>query len=170
MRFGVVLRLNGKNTLSLERKPPELSAKWLLGPGLAKVTIDGFHTSDREVKSFEVLPEARSRRETFSYGEEAGTMGFFVFPERNPRVAEQGPAPAVTFRGNLHAITRGTFPEKTPRSASALVAQLRHDGRGTTRGLVVDGKAIDAPVIRREVEFEDRFVAAATIVYYPKAP
>jgi hypothetical protein len=169
-RYGVVLLVNGVNTLFRERKPTERCSKWLLGPGRARLTVRGYQTHTGKAEAFEVLSQVESRDRAFSYSTEAGTVQLAVFPERKaspPDAPVAAVPPGVELDEDVAAINRGIFPETPPASLPALEAQLRFPGgRQVTRGIIREGGLIDAAVRPSDVEFTNEPIVSARIVYY----
>ena len=89
-----------------------------------------------------VLSRAESEPNAVHYGPEAGTITLVVFRERKDRVV----APPLDDEGeDLAAISRGTMPAESPETLAGLKFRLRQDqGRGGSRGLIVEGPQIGA--------------------------
>jgi hypothetical protein len=66
--YGVVLTVNGENTLYKQRLSPELCSKWIFGPGAAPYTIEGFKTDVASGEAFRVLSRAESKKNEVYYG------------------------------------------------------------------------------------------------------
>jgi hypothetical protein len=162
-RYGVVLLVNGLNTLRKERLTPAECSKWVLGPGAPAVEVRGFQTDAATAEAFRVLSSEESRRNEMSYGPEVGSVTLVVFRER-----KGPPPPALDDEGeDLAAIARATMPRTPPANLAALKYRL-HAGAdaGGSRGLIVEGRQTDSKI--RTVEFipDPTPVMSATITYY----
>ena len=88
-RYGVVLSVNGENTLYKGRNSPLLSWKWLLSSETPVVTVRGYQTDENTAEAFRVLSPAESRANVMNYGPDVGTISLVVF--REARRAKGGP-------------------------------------------------------------------------------
>jgi hypothetical protein len=109
---GVVLKINGENSIFREKLPDRECHKWILKPGGA-VVIRGFQTSLGEREDFRVQSVQESREKEMRYGEHVGQFQITVFragstnvpPAKAPsppveaKVAEQQEAVAAIARG-----------------------------------------------------------------------
>lgn len=145
--YGVVLLVNGENTLYQERGTPQVCRKWVLGPE-ASVTVKGFQTAANTVAPFSVLPQEQPIPDGVRYGDHAGTYRLVVFHGRMSTEGSDLVQRSKTGDENLLAIARtrgGARPAGVkPQSLKALQADLR--GRmegGATRGYVVKGDATE---------------------------
>jgi hypothetical protein len=160
-RLGVVLRVNGENTLYKDRLPPAQAHMWVMSPDSDPLEVEGFKTGKDSGEAFRILSPAESKRQEMNYGADVGTISLTVFHEG------KAGAPDLAEDEDIAAITRGVFPTDRARNLSALRAQLRADAaKSDTRGLIVGGDAIK--IETRKVKFEPYPVPilAATIHYY----
>jgi hypothetical protein len=163
-RFGVVLLVNGLNTLGKERLTPLECRKWVLGKDAPPVEIRGFQTDAAKAEAFRVLSSEESRKNVMNYGPEAGTVTLVVFRER------KGPPPPLVLDDegeDMAAIARGVMPSTPPPSLAALKARLHAGQPGqAARGLVVEGEGIAAPVRTVEFHADPTPVMVVTVTYY----
>jgi hypothetical protein len=161
-RLGLVLRVNGINTLGYEKDPRELwdYSVWVLEPG-KEYRIEGFYPAKEKMKRFEVVaPDAVDFAEL---GDEnkLGQIDIDVFREQpdgrappeekkiRPATLREVPEPAAnlpTLRGNI-------------RSPASRKLAIRH------KGIMVGGDVRIGPNVE-EVPFVGRWCAHRTITYY----
>lgn len=160
-RYGVVLMVNGENTLYKQRLSPELCTKWIFDPGAGPYTVEGYKTGVDRGEAFRVLSRAESKENEVHYGADVGTIGLAVFREK--RVKE--PPKLVNFdEEDMAAIHRGIFPEKDkPRTLAALRQQLRDD---LGRGLIAAGEEIGIQTVKVKFDTDPTPVMAVTVTYY----
>lgn len=131
--YGVVLKVNGVNTIFKETFADRDCHKWIIKPHQS-VTVRGFQVKLDEREDFKVLPPEESRASEVHYGEFAGTFQVSVFHSRNPNSA---PAPALPpppgpeskeEKEAVGAISRGTIRginDIQPGDLKSLQRQLR---------------------------------------------
>jgi hypothetical protein len=163
-RYGVVLLVNGLNTLHKEHTAPLHAGKWVLGPDHRETVVSGYQTGAKSAEAFRVLSSEESKTNTIRYGPAAGTVTLVVFREKKRGVA----APPLDDEGeDLIALSRGALPPERPKTLSALKFRLREGaGQGSSRGLIVEGEAIGAATRTVEFQAEATPVMSATISYY----
>jgi hypothetical protein len=83
--LGVVLQLNGVNTLFEQKLPPEQAAKWKVQPR-ERLVVDGFHSKEG-VKRVEVLVDAAAER----LGDKKGLIEIDVFEEAGGKKGDAKP-------------------------------------------------------------------------------
>jgi len=97
VRYGVVLKVNGENTLGRQRLKDADCRKWILEPGAPPVTVRGFQVDNQTAEEFRVLSRAESKAKEIDYGTDVGTINLVVFRERaannDAPAAPSGPAP-----------------------------------------------------------------------------
>jgi hypothetical protein len=81
-RYGVVLMVNGVNTVFEERRPPEQCTKWIFEPDSGPLKVDGFQLTDNEKQSFVVRSPEESAANEVHYGADVGTFSFSLFREQ----------------------------------------------------------------------------------------
>ncbi len=160
-RYGVVLMVNGENTLYRERQSPPNCQKWILSPQDPAITVHGFQGDEGKAETFRVLSRAESAKDAMDYGSDVGTISLVVFRE-----ASGGGEPLALDEEaeDLAAVSRAAFPAKPPENLSALRHQL-HQG-SINRGLIVQGQQIGVAIRRVEFRPDPTPVMSATITYY----
>jgi hypothetical protein len=163
-KYGVVLLVNGVNTLYKEQTAPEHASKWVLGPDHRETVVSGYQTGAKSAEAFRVLSSAESKTNAMHYGPAAGTITLVAFREKTREVA----APPLDDEGeDLIALSRGMLPPEQPKTLAALKFRLREGaGQGGSRGLIVAGETLGAAARTVEFQAESTPVMSATITYY----
>jgi mono/diheme cytochrome c family protein len=141
-RLGIVLKVNGQNTILRERLPEVQCRKWVLEPGAAALTVDHIHTDDKEDKGEIQAPAvAKTPSGETRYAPDVGTISLVVFREA------RGKAPASAASDNLAALARGAFPKDRAKGLAALKEQMHKDAAPESAAQGLDGpvKAGDEP-------------------------
>lgn len=164
-RLGVVLKVNGENTLYRQKQADARCAMWIFEPQLAEFGVTGFQVDGGTAQAFRVLSPQGSKAREIDYGEFVGTIAVTVFPERagSPSAAPQptpSPAPGTE---DFAILTRGVFPKETAPNLSALKHRL---AESSTRGLIVEGAAVDRSIKTTAFNADPVPVMTATIAYY----
>jgi hypothetical protein len=161
--YGVVLKVNGENTLYRQRLPELECRKWILDPGDGPTTIRGFQTTSKEVRPFVVSSREESKANEFNYGADVGTVSLVVFPEK--KGGDEAVLDLSDVAEDLPAISRGLFPKEPPKNLAALKARLRNGA--VDRGLIEEGKEkVQSGVTTVQFQPDPTLVLAATIRYY----
>jgi hypothetical protein len=164
-RYGVVLTVNGQNTLYKERVPPIACTKWILSEDYPAITVRGFQTREKTAEAFRILSAQESEANMMNYGADVGTISLVVF--RELKSLRTSPSLLDEDAEDLAAVSRSRLPEKQPLNLAALKYQLRSgSGSNATRGLIVEGNKIDAAVRILTFTPDPTPVMAATITYY----
>jgi hypothetical protein len=170
--YGVVLMVNGINTLDEEKgQPAVLCRKWILEPKDPPLVVEGFCSTKKRLPNgkfssfpFTVSSPEKSRQNEVNYGDDVGTISFTVFANRDGAPTEDTPP------NNVVALQRGVPPagEKV-ESLDQLSTALRRRGEAD-RGLIEKG-AEEVGVNLQHVQFtpEKDPVLTATIAYYKKS-
>ncbi len=125
-RLGVMLKVNGENTLFREKLAAEHCMKWILEPDGKPIKIIGYQLTDDRTERFHVLSSAESKAHEVNYGAEVGIISLVVFREQtNDIPLDLPPLEELEKADDLLALMRGVLPEKTPNNLAALQAQLR---------------------------------------------
>lgn len=173
--YGVVLMVNGINTLFEEELPPEDCHKWILDPG-ESVVVEGFQQTLEKRKKFDVEPVDQAVRR-FRYGDYVGTFQMIVFlrdvgpkPETPPEPSEdeqreQGVAQAMAIKQN------DDRPESLEGRQQAILTQGKTAKISVgDKGLIVSGAAEEGNVKKVDFRFYRDPVMSSVIYYYrPKA-
>jgi hypothetical protein len=131
--YGVVLRVNGRNTIFEQRQDPASCYKWILEPG-AKVEVFGFQRTMTKAAKFEVLSPSESKLEAVNYGDNAGTIDLVLF-KGVPKPPEPKPPEAVALNTERAAIGKGAmlrYDEPAATDLRAFKSQLKDEGRKVT--------------------------------------
>jgi hypothetical protein len=170
--YGVVVKVNGENTLRRQRLPSAGCSKWILGPGDA-VKIRGYQMAKDRMEKFEVLPPKESAEDELHYGDHVGTFSLEAFPER-----KKSEARTVQTRGreDVTAIGDGLFPPMRPQKLETLKEKLRNlqaqltsragDRGRNRRGLIKPGEVEDNVTVQVPFEAAADPVAVSVIRYY----
>lgn len=169
--YGIVVKVNGRNTLFREQEVAELCHKWLLTRTHLETTIRGYQDSDTEINEFRVASPEESRENEIRYGDDVGTIHMVVFaPEKRgvPKDLPGSEKEAV----DVAALTRGALPGKKPDSLAALKDKLAEIGEATvkSRGLLEEGAKTPGNVERLTFTPNPVPVTSLTIFYYQKQP
>jgi hypothetical protein len=163
-RYGVVLKVNGENTLYRERQPDLNCTRWILDPGDRPLTIDGFQMSGNKAEAFRVLSREASKKDEMDYGADVGTVSLTVFREKR---GKDQPALLTEVAEDEAALARAAFPRERPKDLALLKQRLREGGGGDEqRGLVVPGGQIESGTQRVKFRAAPTPVLSATVTYY----
>ena len=161
-RLGVVLKVNGENTLNRQKSPDAQCLKWVFEPTLTEFGVYGYQLDDNTSQQFRVLSQAESQAREMDYGEFVGTIAISVFREETAP-----PVPSPTLLADdgedFAILTRGAFPPKTPANLGALKAQL---SQIASRGLIAEGTRVDLKVDNVKFKSDSLPIMSATIRYY----
>ena len=192
-RLGVVVKVNGENTLGRQRLRDIDCRKWILEPAAPPITLVGFQRDQNVAEEFRVLSSVESAATEMNYGADVGMITMTVFREvggeplpeapsktqpapqtKAPAIAkapDPSPAPPADLPDDkaedLLALSRGVQPPKTPRNLAALKQQLREGTRtADTRGLIAQGNLTKSET--RVVSFtaDPTPLVSAAIIYY----
>jgi hypothetical protein len=129
--YGVVLRVNGRNTIFDQRDDPLSCYKWILKKSQS-VTIKGPQQDKKSSGRFKVTRPDQLNPNEFSYGDNPGTFDLIVFREADKAatvlVKKDDPETQT-----IAAIGRGTMVTREEPPASDLKSfksQLRREGVG----------------------------------------
>jgi hypothetical protein len=163
-RLGVVLRVNGENSLFREKGKSDLhSSKWILKPTETSLPVKGFQIDADTDEEFTGLSseESKVQENKVDYDEKLGTISMVVFQvkegiEKNTLTDEQIDA----------RLERGDYPEKLSKNAQALQNQIKIS-TPLRRGLIGSGKAGRSKVTEDpSFEAEKVPVESVHITYY----
>lgn len=166
-RLGVLLKVNGENTLYRETNRDIDCSKWILSPEHKKTLVRGYQSADgKTAEKFTVLSRSESAKRAIDYGRNVGQIQLTVFQE----ITGPKPTPALLDEDeeDLIAMLRGVQPEKTPQNLSALKRQVRTIGLEglRTRGLIVQGEKTDNAIRVVTFEPDPTPIMSVTITYY----
>lgn len=164
--YGVVLALNGENTVFRETLTAGRCTKWVLPPGTEPLHVRGFQTRDGKAEMFRVLTDSDSKLRVKGFESRAGKINLIVYRQHEGLPIEGDPPPIDRLARNETVISRGILPDQPPATLQAMAAQIRNSGPTRTRGLIVQGEEVGAPVRDLPVVFEEVPVMSASIRYY----
>lgn len=165
-RLGIVLKVNGENTLYQEKAADPQCTPWVFEPKSSEFGIYGFQTDEKTIKEFKVLSQAESKSKEIDYGEFVGTISISVFREQT---VPPKPDPQVVLSADgedFNVLKKSSFPKKPPNNPDALRQQLVQSTSNQTRGLFVDGDAKDSAIELVKFEHDKIPLMSATIKYY----
>lgn len=182
--YGVVLKVNGENSIFREKLPDAECHKWILKPGGA-INVRGFQMSLGQREDFVVRTPEESKANEIRYGEHAGTFQISAFrarsntptstPQPSPSPAPSSPTVAEPQEA-IAAIARGVVkPEGIrPADLKSLQRELRRRQKSVegARGLVDADTNNPQPHPVEKVSFEPEPtipVMTYTIRYYKPA-
>jgi hypothetical protein len=162
-RYGVLVRVNGENTLYRERTPDPKASLWILEPNATEFGIYGFQIDTDTRQDFLVLSDEESDKRTIDYGRDVGMISVVVFEEET-----QQPVIPSDDELDLAVQSQTVLPEKTADSRGQLGKSLFDQliAQDTTRGLIVDGQKTDAAINTVTFKRQSTPVMATSIRYY----
>src|SRR5262249_477734 len=137
-RYGVVLKVNGENTLDKQRLPDVRCRKWIMTDPGETVTIRGYQLGIDRVETFRVLSAPESKAREVNYGADVGTITMTVFVEGKesaPDLAEDA--------AEKSAVDKAELPAEPSKSFDSLKAKLLEDAN---RGLIAEGAQVEGKV------------------------
>jgi hypothetical protein len=155
-RYGVVLKVNGENTLDKQRLPDVRCRKWIMTDAGETVTIRGYQLGTDRVETFRVLSAPESKAREVNYGADVGTITMTVFSE--------GKAPTPDLADDAAEKSAVAAAELPPaKSFDSLKAKLLEDAN---RGLIAEGAQVEGKV--EVVKFTPAAtpVMTLTVIYY----
>ncbi|HEX3147931.1 MAG TPA: hypothetical protein VHR66_07590 [Gemmataceae bacterium] len=159
-RYGVVLKVNGENTLDKQRLPDVRCRKWIMTDPGESVTIRGYQLGTDRIETFRVLSTPESKAREVNYGADVGTLTLTVFPDGKT------PAPDLADdAAEKTAVAAAELPVEPSKSFDSLKAKLLADAN---RGLIVEGTQVAGKV--QVVKFTPAAspVMTLTVIYYKK--
>jgi hypothetical protein len=166
--YGVVLKINGQNTIKREQQDGIDCKKWILKGG-ESVTIAGFQLNDKDSDEFKVQTPYESELNAVNYGDNSGTITLVAFRAGKAEevLVKNDVAVATISRGmlSLHnepkATDLGRFQDQLKKEAGDDMKEAR------TRGIVTgSGNIGNNPVDQVEFTPNPIPVLSATIRYY----
>jgi hypothetical protein len=164
--YGVVLKVNGHNSIRHEQSAAYDCKKWILEPG-ESVVIRGFQVDDDNDSAFGVVAPREAGDRMVYYGDNAGTFSLDVF--------RSGKEPEAVARLDVAAVSRGMMQLKGKSKASTLkgfqdqlqAETVREQEDARTRGLVTDVGRVGSHPVKQVTFIPAPYpVVSATIRYY----
>jgi hypothetical protein len=157
-RYGVVVKVNGQNTLKKQQRPDAKCGKWILTQPNQRLALRGYQMSDSELETFRVLGKAESKEREIDYGTDVGTLSITVFREGSP------PKLQLDEDAREAEIVETTkLPEEPSATFGALKAKLLADAN---RGLIAEGNRVQGSVKVVKFHADETPVMTATATYY----
>jgi hypothetical protein len=157
-RYGIVLKVNGENTLDKQRLPDARCRMWVLTkPGEAG-TISGYQLGTDRLETFRVLSAPESKAREVNYGADVGTLTLTVFPEGKaiaPDLSEDA--------AEKTAVAKAELPADPSKSFDSLKAKLLEDAN---RGLIAEGTQVEGKVEVVKFTPSTTPVMTLTVIYY----
>lgn len=162
-RLGLVLKVNGENTLGRETATDSQAKAWVLEPDRKEWGFQGYYdTSKNTLEPFKVLSQAESKIKEIDYGEFAGSISVSLFPEQKVKPAVT--TELLTDEGeDFQILTQGDFPAEKPSNLGALKQQL---AQNATRGLISNGEAVGQTLNTTKFVKDSIPIMTATVKYY----
>jgi hypothetical protein len=174
--YGVILRIDGRNTIFEQRQDPAACYKWIL-EGRKSIPVVGWQRTREKADEFEVLSPSQSELEAVNYGSNAGTIDLILFKRRSPKDPPR-PDEAVVLNTDKEreraAIGRGAMVLKGEPPATDLrsfKSQLKEEAKqvtidGKKGGLLGSGGSVKSPVEEKQFSWEPAPTFSTTIRYY----
>lgn len=162
-RLGLVLKVNGENTLGRENVADAQAQTWVLEPDRKEWGFQGYYdTANNTMERFKVLSQADSKAKEIDYGEFVGSISVSVFPEQ--KVKPKASTQLLTDEGeDFQILTQGDFPDEKPSNLGALKQQL---AQNVTRGLISNGETEDSSLGKAKFVKDSIPIMTATVKYY----
>jgi hypothetical protein len=163
--FGVVVKLNGQNTLDREKLPDAQCRCWLSYPQEAgqPQSLEGFQVGANEAEEFRVASREESRRREVYYGSDVGTISMTVFPQRK----EKKPPLLLGYDEKDEQLIRRSELRPGEKKAASFAQLQQRLYEGLDRGLILDGgRMVESRI--RVVRFQHEPTPAMTVTlrYY----
>ena len=159
-RYGVVVKVNGQNTLRKQQRPDASCGKWILSSPNQRVAIRGYQMSDSELEEFRVLTQSESAEREVDYGSDVGQISITVFAEGDPPKLELDED-----KRESKLVETARLPEEPSASFGALKAKLLADAN---RGLIAEGNRVQGQVRVVKFHVNPAPVMSATATYYQR--
>ena len=155
-RYGVVLKVNGENTLDKERLPDAKCRMYVLSNPGETIPVRGYQLGTDRVETFRVLSAPESKAREVNYGSDVGTLTLTVFPEGRAPVPDLAEDAA-----EKSAVAKAELPPS--KNFDSLKAKLLEDAN---RGLIAEGAQVAGKV--QVVNFIPAAtpVMTLTVIYY----
>lgn len=157
-RIGLVLRINGINTLNMEGSDRQVEecSKWVLEPG-KEYTIKGFYMSDNRVLPFQVVsPQGLTSLDP----ERLGLIEAAVFREEANILTSKEFA-------NLRSLSSSKAKPKTLQELQNQIMASAKSPKATGRGLIMPGEASGTTEVKATRFENPNYVGSLVIRYYP---
>lgn len=171
VRYGVVLKVNGLNTIDKEQRPVTRCRHWVLEPDAKPIRITGFLLQQSDgsfiTEAFKVSSDLDSILHHANYGPEVGQISFAIFREDQGR-PPQGDSPSEQLELMEDYLVTGPPPIKAPvRSFADLRTILddQREKRRSNRGLI-EGSGLFSPSQAEVVPFYNPGLVDQLVIGY----
>lgn len=162
-RLGLVLKVNGESTLGRQTLPDGQCKVWVLEKDRDEWGFQGYYDSaNNKLEPFHVLSDAESKEREMDYGKFVGMISVSVFPEQT---STPTPTPALLTdeAEDLQILAKASLPEEEADDLAALRGLLVNN---KTRGLIVQGKAVDNELEKAKFKKDSIPIMSASVKYY----
>jgi hypothetical protein len=176
IRYGVILRVNGRNTCAQERPAEPSQAKWVLSQNVPAIPVRGYQVEEGKAEPFRVASREESRRSHRNYGPDVGTIELVVYREKTAGGGGAAPGGAPADGGprerqvpaDERVVDNGRFPERPAEGPAELKYQLRASVSqpSASRGLIQGAGEVASKVRWIPFLVERDPVMSARIKYY----
>ena len=162
-RYGVLIRVNGENTLYRQRIPDTKAALWILEADSSAFSVRGFQTDSGTREAFRVLSDTESKQREVDYGRDVGMISLVVYRE-----GQRQPGFLSDKEEVIAAQSQVTLPNESPKTLGKLTQRLfaQFNNSGGTRGLLGSGQSENATVDTTTFNRNPMPVMATSIRYY----
>lgn len=163
-RLGVLVRVNGENTLYRRTRPNHIASLWMFKSKQSAFRIKGFYVNKSTVEKFRVLSDVESVTRAVDYGADTGMISIVVYPERKTRSPD-----SISVGSNMQLQAKTTLPAKTMASRNELGGNLFSQlaSQNATRGMLAGGDSTRIKSLAiREFERADVPIMATSIRYH----
>ena len=157
-KYGVVVKVNGQNTLKKQVRPDTACGKWILQQPNQRVTIRGYQMDQQELEQFRVLSQSESKEREIDYGSEVGQISITVFAEGSPPKLELDEDAR-----EAKLVEQAELPKEPSATFGALKAKLLADAN---RGLIAEGNRVQGQVQVVKFHINPNPIMSATAIYY----
>jgi hypothetical protein len=129
--YGVVVKVNGENTIIKERLPDSEGRKWILSPKVKEYTLGGMQLADGSREPFRLQARPDPGALGVYYGEGTGSISMTVFQQRKEKAPLPDPLDRDAQRETL--LKKAKLPASEAATISELLARLEEEKK--TRGV-----------------------------------
>ena len=162
-RLGVLVRVNGANTLYRRTRPDSRASLWTFKQGAPIFRIKGFYIDKSTIQEFKVLSDPASKNQAVNYGQDAGIIAIAVYTQE----AEETDYVEVA-KSDSDVMSQAKLPETTLASrgelGSSLFAQL--SSQNASRGLIAKGESKKINKMGTKKFKRSRYPIMATSIRY----
>lgn len=188
-RYGVVLKVNGENTLFKQKLPALQCRKWILDTEQQRTEVHGFQRDEQKRDDFRIASAAESKAMEVNYGRDVGQISLVVFreeriggPPPDDLPPDEAPVPnnstqTVLKSSQAKTLLAASFgkagsnpEEERPNSLLSAQRRIRDDSNNIAppeqKGLILSGGVSDGRIRTVNFKPDPVPVMSATIIYY----